>query len=188
MLNKKNFILLSLVLLSLACTMSIGGPGDPYPQTQIPVSAQSVENMQTQIKAAFESGLQNENIILTITETQITSYLALKLSTENDPFFTDPQVYLRDGKMQIFGKAAQGYFIATINVVISVGIDELGQPDVQIVSADFGPLPVPESLADGLSAIIKEAYTGAVGPVATGFRIEQIGIRDGFMVMLGKVK
>ncbi len=188
MLNKKIFILLALVLATLACTMSIGGPDDPYPKTEIPVSAQTVENMQAQFKTAFETGVKGENIILAISETQITSYLASKLDAENDPFFTDPQVYLRDGQMQVFGKASRGYFVATINVVISVGIDELGQPDIQIVSADFGPLPVPESLASGLSAIIKEAYTGAVGPVATGFRIEKIGIRDGFMVMSGKVK
>ena len=188
MLNKKIFILLSLVLATLACTMGIGGPDDPYPQTEIPVSAQAVENMRAQFEGAFETAVKGENIILTITEEQITSYLALKLESETDPFFTDPQVYLRDGQMQIFGKASQGYFVATINVIVSVGIDDLGQPDIRIVSADFGPLPVPDSLASGLSAIIKEAYTGAVGPVATGFRIEQIGIRDGFMVMLGKVK
>ncbi|MBT3188054.1 MAG: hypothetical protein HN736_17050 [Anaerolineae bacterium] len=188
MLNKKIFILLSLVLFSLACTLSIGGPDDPYPQTEIPVSAQAVENMRAQFKGAFETGLTGENIILTITEAQITSFLALKLASENDPFFTDPQVYLRDGQMQIFGKASQSYFTATTNVVVSVGIDEQGEPDMRITSADFGPLPVPDSLASGLSAIIKEAYTGAVGPVATGFRIEQIGIRDGFMVMSGKVK
>ena len=124
MLNKKIFILLSLVLATLACTLSVGGPDDPYPQTDIPVSARAVENMQEQFKAAFETGVKGETIILTITETQITSYLALKLEAENDPFFTDPQVYLRNGQMQIFGKASQGYFVAKTNVVISVGIDE----------------------------------------------------------------
>ena len=192
MLNKKKnavfFAILSLLLATLACSMSIGGPEDPYPQIGIPVSVQAVENMQAQFKAAFETGVKGENVILTITETQITSYFAMKLGTESDPFFTDPQVYLRDGQMQIFGKASQGYFTATTNVIISVGVDEQGQPDIRIVSADFGPLLVPDSLASGLSAIIKEAYTGAIGPVATGFRIEQIGIIDGFMVVSGKVK
>ena len=168
--------------------MGIGGPDDPYPQTEILVSAQAVESMQAQFENAFKSGANGENIILTITETQITSFLALKLESEADPFFTEPQVYLRNGQMQIFGKATQGNFTVTINVVVSIGIDSQGQPDIQIVSADFGPLPVPESLASGLSAIIKEAFTGAVGPVATGFRIEKIAITDGFMVMSGKVK
>ncbi|RLD04887.1 MAG: hypothetical protein DRI32_04935 [Chloroflexi bacterium] len=184
--NKKIFILLSLVLATLACTMGIGGP--EYPDETIPVSPLYVESMQTQFKAAFEAGAKGDDIILTITESQITSYLTYKFEGEKTPLFTDPQVYLRDGKMTIYGKATQGYFVATIKIVLAVGIDEEGQPDMRIESANFGPLPVPESLASGLSAILKEAYTGAVGPVATGFRIEKIGIRDGFLVMLGKVK
>lgn len=190
MLRKKNsailFAILSLVFATLACTMNIGGVD--YPDTQIPISTQAVESMQAQFKAALEAGASGENVILTVTEAQITSYFALKFESQNDPLFTEPQVYLRDGQMQIYGKATQGYFAANINVMVNVGIDEQGQPDIQIASADFGPFPVPESLASALSATIKEAYTGAVGPVATGFRIEQIGIRDGFMVMSGKVK
>ena len=186
MLNKKIFVILSLIFATLACTMSIGGP--EYPTEVIPISPLSVENMQAQFLAAFEAGANGGDIILTITESQLTSYLSSKFDSEQSPLFTEPQVHLRDNRMTVYGKAAQGYFVATVKVVIAVGIDEQGQPDVAIESADFGPLPVPESLANALSAIIKEAYTGAVGPVATGFRIEKIGIKDGFMVMLGKVK
>ena len=190
--NKKKFSILFLILIllltTLACTMSVGGPDDPYPQINIPVSPQSVEGMQAQFKAALEAGIKGETIILTITETQLTSYLASKLKTENDPFFTDPQVYLRDGQMQIFGKASQGYFTATVKVLVTVGIDDQGQPTIAIASADFGPLPAPPSLAGFLSDMITEAYTGALGPVATGFRVEQIAISEGFMVISGKVK
>jgi hypothetical protein len=186
MLNKKIFVILSLIFATLACTMSIGGPD--YPKETIPVSHQSVEAMQAQFKAAFEAGITGGDIILTITESQLTSYLSSKLESEKSPLFTEPQVHLRDGKITIYGKSTQGYFVANIQIIIAVRIDEEGQPDVAIESADFGPLPVPDSLANALSAIIREAYMGAVGPVATGFRIEKIGIKDGFMVMLGKVK
>ena len=186
MLNKKIFVILSLVFATLACTMSIGGPD--YPKETIPVSPISVEDMQAQLKAAFEAGAQGGDVILTITESQLTSFLSYKFDSEESPLFSEPQVHLRDGKMTIYGKTTQGYFVANIKIVIAVRIDEQGQPDLAIESADFGPLPVPESLANALSAIIKEAYTGAVGPIATGFRIEKIGIKDGFMVMLGKVK
>ncbi|MCP4141464.1 MAG: hypothetical protein GY755_14470 [Chloroflexi bacterium] len=182
------FLVVILLITTLACTMSVGGPDDPYPDVNIPVSPQSVESMQEQFKGALEAGIKGETIILTITETQLTSFLASKLKTENDPFFADPQVYLRDGQMQIFGKASQGYFIATVKVLVTVGIDAEGQPAITIVSADFGPLPAPPSLAGFLSDMITEAYTGAIGPVATGFRVEQIAISSGFMVISGKVK
>ena len=75
-----------------------------------------------------------------------------------------------------------------IRISVKIGANENGEPLIEILSSDFGPLPAPQGINDSLSAIIKEAYTGAVGPVATGFRIQQIGIRDGFMVMAGKIK
>lgn len=180
------FALLSLILSSLACSMNVGGPS--YPETNIPVSQQAVENMKEQFAAAFEAGATGSPIILTITETQLTSLLAIKLNSQEKPLFNEPQVLLRDNKMTVYGKVKQGYFWATVKIVVAVGVDEQGQPDIQIQSADFGPFPAPKSLANLFSAMIKEAYTGAVGPVATGFRIEKIAIQNGFMVMSGKVK
>ena len=90
--------------------------------------------------------------------------------------------------MKIYGLAHQGYFTANVGILISIGIDGEGQPTVTITSADFGPFPAPESLTSSLAAIIKEAYTGAIGPVATGLRIENIVIADGFMAMSGKAR
>ena len=190
MFRKNKFqILLSLFTLlfaALACTMHIGGPD--YPEITIPISEQAVQSMQDGFKVAFEEGDTSGNVILTFTEEQLTSLLAIKLAQDANPLITEPQVLLRNGTMDIYGKATQGFFVANVKISVSVGTDENGQPSIQVVSSDFGPLPVPEGINSSLSAIIKEAYTGAVGPVATGFRIQQIGIRDGFMVMAGKVK
>lgn len=166
--------------------MNAGGP--EYPETNIPVSPAIVEDMEVQIKAAFEAGAEGGPIIITFTESQLSSLLSQKFESEEDPFFTEPQVLLRDGKMTVYGKATQGYLTATIKAVILILVDEYGQPDMQIESADFGPLPVPETLSSGLTATLKEAYTGAVGPMATGFRIEKIAIGDGYLTILGRVK
>ncbi len=144
--------------------------------------------MQDQFKAAFESAATTGNVILTITEEQLTSVLHYRFASQTNPLITEPQVFLQNNTMDIYGKATQGYFVANVKISVQVGVDENGEPTMNVVSSDFGPLPVPEGINTTLSAIIKEAYTGAVGPVATGFRIEQIGIRDGFMVMAGKVK
>ncbi len=180
------FTLFALLLSTLACTMNIGGP--EYVEGTIPVSEQAVQSMQDNFKAAFLNVASDGTVILTITEEQLTSYLHYKFAAQNNPLITDPQVFLQNNKMEIYGKATQGYFIANVKIVVSVGINEEGQPRISIESTDFGPLPAPKEINDTLSALIEEAYTGAVGPVATGFRIQQIGIRDGFMVMAGKVR
>jgi hypothetical protein len=102
--------------------------------------------------------------------------------------FTDPQVYLRNGQIQIYGKTRQGNFTANIGIVLAVGLNVDGRPELQLVSADFGPFPLPEGLNKAITAVIEEAYTGSLGPVATGFRIQSISIGDGVMTIVGKIR
>jgi len=185
--------LLTLVLTSLACTIFVGGP-DYSSLPTIPVSTEAAESIKDEVKRAFEEGAQTGTITLNITETQITSYLAARLQSDptlqqdSKPLINDPQVYLRDGQMQIYGKTQQGMFTANIGIIVSVGVDENSQPKIEIVSADFGPLPVPEGLRDAIAAMVREAYTGSLGPVATGLRIETITITNGIMTISGRIR
>ena len=184
---------ITLILASLACTVFVGGP-DYSDRAPIPVSNEAAESLKTEIQRAFEAGATTGEVTIYITETQITSVLALRLQTDQNlqqdskPLITDPQVYLRDGQMQIFGKTEQGMFAANIGIIVSVGVDENGKPKIEIVSADFGPLPAPEGINNAISAMIQEAYTGSVGPVATGLRIQTISIADGVMTISGRIK
>jgi hypothetical protein len=59
---------------------------------------------------------------------------------------------------------------------------------IELVSADLGPLPAPNGLKEIISSTIQEAYTGALGPVATGFRIQSVTIADGAMTIVGQIK
>ncbi len=180
---------ISLILLIIfipACTIFVGGPN--YPDTPIAVSTEAVASLQDEIKAAVSAGAINGEITIIMSEVQLTSYLASKLTIDLTPMFTDPQVYLRDSQMRIYGKTQQGYFAANIRIVLTVGPDESGNPELQLTSADFGPFPLPDGLNKAITAIIEEAYTGALGPVATGFRITAITIMDGLMMINGKIR
>jgi hypothetical protein len=90
--------------------------------------------------------------------------------------------------MQIYGKTKQGMFTANIGIIVNVGVDENGQPKIDIASADFGPLPAPKGLTNTIAAMIREAYTGSLGPVATGLRIETINIQNGIMAITGRLR
>jgi len=166
--------------------MFVGGP--EYSEGAIPVSAEAVESLRAQIEAAALAGAQSGTITLQITETQLTSYLAFKLATQSNPALQSPQVYLRDGQMQVYGKVVRGFFIANVLLILNVDVDELGQPSIEIASADFGPFPAPEGLKQSLTALLTEAYTGSLGPVATGFRLETINIADGLMTVTGRIR
>jgi hypothetical protein len=187
-------LLTILVLTSLACTIFVGGP-DYSSLPAIPVSAEAVASIQAELQRAIEAAAQTGVITVNLTEPQITSYLATRLQTDpnlqqsdNKPLITQPQVYLRDGQMQIYGKTQQGMFTANIGIIVNMGVDANGQPQIDVVSADFGPFPAPEGLKDAITAMVREAYTGSLGPVATGLRIETISIANGVMTVSGRVR
>lgn len=186
--------LLTLVLTSLACTVFVGGP-DYSSLPPIPVSAEAAASIQDEIKRAVEAAAQTGVMTVNLTEPQITSFLAARLQTDpslqqsdKKPLITDPQVYLRDGQMQIYGKTQQGIFAANIGIIVNMGVDANGKPQIDVVSADFGPLPAPDGLKDAITAMVREAYTGSLGPVATGLRIETITIANGIMTVTGRIK
>jgi hypothetical protein len=178
----------------LACTVFVGGP-DYSSLPPIPISADAAASIQDEIQRAAAAAAQTGVITVNLTEPQITSYLAARLQTDpslqqsdKKPLITDPQVYLRDGQMQIYGKTQQGIFAANIGIIVNMGVDLNGQPQIDVVSADFGPLPAPDGLKDAITAMVREAYTGSLGPVATGLRIEGISIANGVMTVTGRIR
>jgi hypothetical protein len=185
--------LITLLLTSLACTIFVGGP-DYSDLAPIPSSSADADALKEQIRQAFEAGITTGTVSFTITEAQITSVLAQRLQSdpnlqnEKKPLISDPQVYLRDGQMKIYGKTQQGLFTANIGIIVNIGVDELGKPKIEITSADFGPFPVPDGIKEAMTAMISEAYTGSLGPVATGLRIESIVIANGNMTIAGRIK
>ncbi len=185
--NPLTFFFIILISTSLACTIFVGGP--EYPTQAIPVSIDEVQTMQAQIEQALIAGAETGIVTVQITESQLTSYVALKMQEQTSPPFTEPQVLLRNGQMQIVGKIDRGIFAANMLITMNVSVDQTtSQPKIEIASADFGPFPAPEGLNTAISAIIAEALTGSLGPVAIGFRLESITIADGIMTMTGRIK
>jgi hypothetical protein len=179
-------LLLVLALASLACTLFVGGPD--YPADAIPVSPEAAQSVRDQIKQALEAGALGDPITFLFNESQLTSLLTYRLAAETNPLLTEPKVLLRDGQVQIFGRMQRGIFRANAALILSVGIDAEGKPKIDVVAADFGPFPAPEGLNAAVGALINEAYTGTLGPVATGFRLEAVTISDGVMTLTGRIK
>ena len=181
------FFFIVLLLASMACTIFVGGP--EYPTQTVPISTEEVQTMQTQIEQALTAGAETGVVTLQITESQLTSYIALKMQKQTHPLFTEPQVFLRNGQMQMVGKINRGMFAANMLITMNVSVDPATNlPKIEITSADFGPIPAPKGLNAAISAIIEETFTGPLGPVAIGFRLETITIADGVMTITGRIK
>ena len=179
-------LILPLALAALACSIFVGGPA--YPETAIPVSTEELGNVEKNFTDAATAAADSGIMTVSITESQITTIVAQKLAEQTDPFITEPQVYLRDGQIQIYGKAIQGSLQANVRIILTASIDESGKPVITVKSVDFGPLPAPESMNKAVSKMVDEAFTGALGPAATGFRLQSITIADGIMTLTGRIK
>ena len=180
------FFLLALASAQLACTLFIGGPA--YPTTPIAVSTEAVASFNQNLQAAQTAAVQSGLLSMTVNETQATSLLANNLDSQTDPFIQFPQVYLRDGQIQIYGKAVRGNLEANVRIILSATLDPNGKPIVTVSSADFGPLPAPSGLNETVSSLIDQAFSGTFGPAATGLRLETISIADGTMTITGRVR
>jgi hypothetical protein len=202
----KKQLLITVVMLSLltACTFNAGGP--KYPQTSIPVSPEAAQSLQQAVTDAAAQGALSGKFLLTITETQLTSYLALNLAGPAEPIapgetgeqpnpqeqiasvVSNPQVYLQDGQVQIYGTLQYGFVSATGRVVLSVTPDPQGNLTIELTEMDFGSLPLQDGLKSAVSSALTDSINGAFGPINTKFRIESISIADGEMILTGRTR
>jgi hypothetical protein len=121
-------------------------------------------------------------------ESELTSYLASRLAQSENPILREPQVYLRQGVMQIYGKSVQGPFEAGVLIEVQPRVGLEGELGFAVTKADFGPLPVPEAFTDSLSSVLTEAFAGSLGSLATGLRITTLAIADGELALIGEVR
>jgi hypothetical protein len=173
---------LLLAVASLACSIGLGGPTPPA--SPIPVSTEAAGQFENLVTQAVGSSRDGE-VSIVVTEEQLTSYLALRLQETPDAPLQDVQVYLRDGQIILFGNAQVGSFNAPAEIRLTVATNPEGGVDVDVSDANFGPVPVPQSMLDTLSATLDEAMSGQFGPQATGVRVSSLTIGDGEMTITG---
>jgi hypothetical protein len=177
--------LLVLAASTLACQMNLGGPTIPE-ATLVPASAEEVQNLENSIKTNLDTAAEGESVSFSVTQEQMTYYVAQHIGETPASFVQNPQVFLRNGQIEIYGQAVSGNFTGNVMVVFHAVIDETGAPVIQLVTADFGPIPVPAGMMDGVSAMMNEALTGSLGTSTSGFKLEAISIEDGVMTVTGK--
>ncbi len=178
--------MLALGLGTLACTINVGGPDAPG--EPIPTSETAAQEILDAWKDAAGASVSTGEIRLIITETQLTSLVAARLAQKEDPILREPQVYLRDGQLQVYGTILQGPLEGEVLVSISPVLDADGNLAFEVTSADLGPVPAPEGIKESLSAMVTEAFAGPIGSLATGLRVTSIAIENGELALVGEMR
>jgi hypothetical protein len=176
--------MLGLVLANLACQINLGGPEPPGPSSPPSGSETELTDIWENAIGTISSG----EFRVVFTAEQLTAFLAERMQTSEDPLISNPQVFLDTGQVQVFGFSERGPFSANILITIVPSINSENELTFEITSADFGPIPVPDSLTQGISALITEAFTGSITSRATGIRIKSLSVSDGEMVLISELR
>ncbi len=177
-------ILASLFLATLACQIDVGGPEPPYPLITADDQADDVTDLW---QSALESALDSGEVMLVLDENQLNTFVAKRLAAE-DSLLHEPQVFLRQNAIQVYGYVTQGIIRANMHLSISPILDQEGRISFELTSASVGPVPVPEAVKNTISAILTEAFTGTLGSFATGIRISSLVINDGQLAIVGELR
>lgn len=180
------FFPIALVLASLACSLPFVSPETPAPP--IPVTTEAVEQLEETLEGAARQAQQEEAVTIQVDEAQLTSWAAFELAESGEETIRDPQIYLRDGQIQVFGTVERQGIAAPAKVTMTVAVDEEGRPNLEVVSASLGPFPIPGQVIDDLEANLDQVFSEQIQSLAPNTRIETITIEDGRMTITGRVQ
>jgi hypothetical protein len=173
----------ALTLAVLACNLGSSGTT----QATVPISTEAAESLVAAWEQAFDNARETGTLALTLTEEQLTSFLALSMAENENLPFSNPQVLLRDGEMEIVGTYNSDFVNANVSIVMEVAVDAGGLPTIEVTSGSVGPLPVPAELLTAVSDAINEAMTGQAASTATGFSLQVIQISEGVLTLTGSL-
>ena len=181
-------ILLALTALaaaSLACNYSRAVAPTPTPRPTIPVSTEAVQELEQNLNTAADDFEAGKQVTLILTESQLTSLVANNVQTEQGPVLQNPQVYLRNGQVQLIGSIEQSGVSLPLEIVLTLRVDSSGKPDYTIDSAKLGPFPLPQAQLDQLSNELDKVINAQLGQGDQRIILDGITIADGNMVITG---
>jgi len=177
---------LSLLLSLLACTLDVGGPEPPG--IPIPIQPAAALEVQDTWQAALTDAALDGKITVILNEAQMTGFIAQRLQESERPLLMEPQIYLRENTIQIYGVIERAMLRGNILISIKPEITDEGDIRFAISEASLGPVPAPDALLAALSAMLTEAFTGSIGTLATGIRVSSLAIANGEMAIVGELR
>jgi hypothetical protein len=145
-------------LAALACSVYLGGPEPPGPQITPEGDLQSIEKAW----ADAVSISKDKTVVVVFSEAQLTAFLQQKLEAGKDNNFHSAQVFLRDGRIQIYGILAAGDTSASAILRLRPEVTDQGKINFVLEQAQVGPLNLPAGLLSAVSDVLTEAFTGQV--------------------------
>jgi hypothetical protein len=153
-------------------------PGDPI----IPSDSAG-----TQAKTSIQNALPKRGSLstLTLSEQQLTSWLAMEMKNSPDLPLRDVQVYLRDGRIQIWG-LVEGTADSTSALVIGkINVDPNGYPGIGLESLQIGKQAIPSILLSQAESWLNQLLSEYINEQMPGLQIMNVNISNGLITISG---
>jgi hypothetical protein len=176
-------------LVALACTCSLPKlGGGPVPSATVAVSQEAANRMKKKLDQASAQVKSGGQFKLTLTESEITSYVVQELGKSQDRGepapLTNPQIKLTQNQVWVYGTFIAGTSKFNGLLVVSPTVQS-GKLAIKIVRADFGPVPVPGPVLDQINQQIQSLFDKES---SQDIVLTAITIREGEVDVTGKGK
>jgi hypothetical protein len=138
-------------------------------------------------KTSFENALPQPGSLssATLTESQLTSWLALEMKNSPDLPLSNVQVYLRDNKIQIWGMVTGSKSSTSALIVGNIGIDSNKMPIIGVESVQIGKQTIPGVLVSQMESWLNQVLTEEINKQAPGLQIMNIKVTNGMITISG---
>ena len=141
----------------------------------------------TQAKTTLENALPQPGSLstITLTEQQITSWLAMEMKDSPDLPLSDVQVYLQGDKIQIWGLVVGSADSTSALVTGKINVDTNGNPSFEIESFQIGQQVIPNILLSQAETWINQLLAEEINKQTPGLQIMNINISNGLITISG---
>lgn len=140
-----------------------------------------------QAKTIIENALPQPGSLssITITEQQVTSWLAMEMSSSPDLPLSDVQVFLRNGQVQIWGMVNGGENSTSALVIGEISIDNNKLPFFEIKSMQIGTQAIPNFLLSQMEAWINQVLAKNINEQLPGLQMMNVNVVNGLITVSG---
>jgi tetratricopeptide (TPR) repeat protein len=138
-------------------------------------------------KATLENALPQPGSLssATLTERQLTSWLAMEMKNNPDLPLSDVQVFLRDDKIQIWGMVIGSTDSTSALIVGNLGIDLNKNPSITIESVQIGTRMIPGVLVSQMETWLNQMLAEEINQQAPGLQVMNINLTNGLVTVSG---
>ncbi len=120
-----------------------------------------------------------------LTQDELNSVANKALTSQPQLPVQDIKIELQNGQATISGTAQQAGISVPLKMVLTLAPDQQGGLIFLIVSADLGPLPMPNVFLNPISDQLNQALIEQLGPKLNTIYIENISITPGTLMISG---